>query len=301
MKALLTALIKAQGEFEAVTKDRENPAFKSKYATLGSVNEAVDPALRKYGLLVLQDARTEWVEGRCLVIVGTALWHAESGENVSHSLALIPAKTDPQGIGSAISYGRRYGKMTLLGLSAEDDDGSAASSGKPVTGQAQGKPTQQMKAAPQHKTEPERKPEPTMTGNQNGANAVAVAGPLQGRALLEKHIRDGQSNSSVLSPAIWQTWRAPADAFAWAMEQGACANEFEAKNSLKKIVDGQFGGRLTSGNMAQVFEAFHAHQIDKIAQRNGANGEPPATPGLEDDVPFGMGDNAPAPTIHGAE
>lgn len=59
-------------------------------------------------------------------------------------------------------------------------------------------------------------------------------------------------------------WASAADAYAWAIESGACKNEFEAKNSLKKIVDAQFGGRLHTGNMAEVFDAFHARQMDKL-------------------------------------
>lgn len=59
-------------------------------------------------------------------------------------------------------------------------------------------------------------------------------------------------------------WDNAAAAYAWAVESGACSNEFEAKNSMRKIVDGQFGGRLTKDNMTAVFEAFHARQMDKL-------------------------------------
>lgn len=270
MKALLGALIKAQGEFEAVVKDAKNPHLNSKYATLGSVNEAVDGALRKHGLIVLQDARTEFDEaGRCLVVVGTSLWHAESGESVSHSLALIAPQTTPQGIGSAISYGRRYGKMTLLGLAAEDDDANGASGTKVPQGKAEGKGNGNAAppppaAKPKGKTQPEAQTEPP-----------APATPST----------NGNGNALPFAPNVDA-------AKAWAVEVGACQNEFEARNSLKKIVDGQFSGRLTTGNTAAVFAAFHARQLEKLGQRNMAPTEPPA------EVDFGMGDNATAPNFH---
>jgi hypothetical protein len=63
---------------------------------------------------------------------------------------------------------------------------------------------------------------------------------------------------------VWQAWKAPADAYGWAMDVKACDNEFEAKNSLKKIVDGQFGGSLTTGNAADVYRAFYDRQQEKL-------------------------------------
>lgn len=64
-------------------------------------------------------------------------------------------------------------------------------------------------------------------------------------------------------------WASAADAYAWAVEAGACANEFEAKNSLKKIVDAA-GGRLTKENMADAMDAFHARQMEKLHEKADA-------------------------------
>lgn len=128
MKNLYSALLAAQREFAPVPKDGRNPAFRSTYATLGAVQETAFPVLHKHGLLVIQSARTDWLtNGSPVVTVGATLVHAESGESISQELGLMPAKVDPQGIGSAISYGRRYILLTMLGLSADDDDGQAAS------------------------------------------------------------------------------------------------------------------------------------------------------------------------------
>lgn len=117
-KELIGALVKAKGQMGAIVKDRENPFFKSTYATLGSVLEAVEPALLQNGLAIVQG-----MDGGALV---TALYHV-SGQSIRFSYPINPVKPDPQGIGSAVTYARRYSLMALLSLNAEDDDGQAAS------------------------------------------------------------------------------------------------------------------------------------------------------------------------------
>ncbi len=132
MKNLMAALLKAQSEFGAVRKDGKNPAFHSSYATLGSVQDAAMPALIANGIVCYQDARTTIDEGgRITVFVGTMLFHVQSGEQINQELGLVPAKQDPQGVGSAITYGRRYGLMTALGLSPDDDDGNSSAAQRP--------------------------------------------------------------------------------------------------------------------------------------------------------------------------
>lgn len=156
MKALLTAFAKAQGEFNPLIKDGMNPAFKSKYATLEAVQGAAFPALAKNGLVVLQSARVDWGEdGKPMVIVGVALWHTASEEMVAQEIALPPVQSTSQGIGSAITYGRRYALMTLLGLAPDDDDGNSASN-TPVQGRPVNQPKPQQAAA---KAEPAQTPD----------------------------------------------------------------------------------------------------------------------------------------------
>jgi len=65
-------------------------------------------------------------------------------------------------------------------------------------------------------------------------------------------------------------WDSAAAAYTWAVESGACANEHEARGSLKKIVDAKFGGRLTGDNMAAAFDAFHARQMEKLHDKADA-------------------------------
>lgn len=125
--AIAKALFVMQSNMGDLTTNASNPAFKSKYADLGAVVEAVSPALEKAKLTVLQGASGEVLpDGSYVTIVETMLLH-ESGEWVRCRLPIKPSKQDPQGAGSAITYGRRYGLQSLCGLAPEDDDGNKAS------------------------------------------------------------------------------------------------------------------------------------------------------------------------------
>jgi hypothetical protein len=123
MNALFAAMAKAFPEIEGASKDKNNPAFKSKYADLTSVSDAIKPALVKHGLFYSQITH-EQAGGVC---VETILCH-ESGESFSFGKLFVPAgKQDAQGYGSALTYARRYSLMTAFGVCPEDDDGNAAS------------------------------------------------------------------------------------------------------------------------------------------------------------------------------
>jgi hypothetical protein len=126
------AVVAAAAELGPVAKDATNPAFRNRYATLDAIMEAVRPVLARHGLAVIQTGTTpETVDGRLTSFgVETMLLH-KSGEWIASSVTLPIEKMTAQGAGSAMSYGRRYGISALLGLTAEDDDGNAASS-RPV-------------------------------------------------------------------------------------------------------------------------------------------------------------------------
>jgi hypothetical protein len=145
---LAKALCKTQATVEAVKKDASNPFFKSKYADLASVWASIREALTSNGLSVLQEPASK--ENR--VQITTTLIHS-SGEYVRSCLEVVATKADPQGIGSAITYARRYALGAIIGIAPEDDDGNAASQGKPQ--QQQQKPAQQfgLKTADQLQSE----------------------------------------------------------------------------------------------------------------------------------------------------
>ena len=117
---LADALAKAQAEMEGATKDSTNPHFRSKYADLASIRDACRP-LAKYGIAHLQPTRAEGPH----VTVTTLLLHS-SGEWIAEDLTLTAGQNTPQAVGSAITYGRRYGLAAMVGIAPEDDDGEAA-------------------------------------------------------------------------------------------------------------------------------------------------------------------------------
>jgi hypothetical protein len=119
---LHTAMARAFAEIEAATKDSTNPHFRSKYADLASVIEAVKPALINNGLFFTQRPHPA-DDG---VSVETFVHH-RNGEMLSLGILYMPAnKRDPQGFGSALTYCKRYGLQTAFGVPTEDDDGNAA-------------------------------------------------------------------------------------------------------------------------------------------------------------------------------
>lgn len=127
MESLFGAMAKAFPEIEGAAKDRNNPAFKSKYADLSSVVDAIKPALVKNGLFFAQMTH-EQQGGVC---IETLVCHT-SGEQMSFGKLFVPAgKQDAQGYGSALTYARRYSLMTAFGVCPEDDDGNAAAKSAP--------------------------------------------------------------------------------------------------------------------------------------------------------------------------
>jgi len=122
---LTAALVKFQGMMLKVGKDSINPHFKNRYASLSTIIEATQKPLADCGLAIIQLPEGE----NCL---RTMLVH-ESGEFISESYRMTPSKNDPQGLGSAITYQRRYALGAILNLNIdEDDDGNQASAKAPA-------------------------------------------------------------------------------------------------------------------------------------------------------------------------
>lgn len=126
ISALAAALSKAQGAIDDASKGAVNTYYSSKYADLASVRSVIREPLAVNDLSVVQLPKT--VQGG--VEVTTMLLH-KSGQFISESLFMPSSKPDAHGLGSAISYARRYGLMSILCLAADDDDGNAAVSRPP--------------------------------------------------------------------------------------------------------------------------------------------------------------------------
>jgi hypothetical protein len=124
---IYTALAKAQTSMGKALKDSSNPHFRSKYADLASVMNACLGALTTNGIAVTHS--TEWSETEQQLV--TTFTHGASDTSCSIAIPLLLGKRDMQGLGSAITYARRYGVMALAGIAPEDDDGNAAAANAP--------------------------------------------------------------------------------------------------------------------------------------------------------------------------
>jgi len=120
------AFCKLQGSIRPAIKDATNPAFRSKYADLGAVWEAVRQPLTDNGFSIIQstdfDNSDVWLK--------TTVLHT-SGEKMEGRYPLRPTKNDPQGFGSALTYAKRYSIAAMLGVVADEDDDGNAAAAKP--------------------------------------------------------------------------------------------------------------------------------------------------------------------------
>jgi hypothetical protein len=193
IKELAAALAKAQGEMKPAGMDAANPHFRSKYASLASVWEAARGPLSRNGLAVIQALG---VDDRGGVVLTTTLTHS-SGEWVESLYPVNPVKPDPQGLGSACTYAKRYSLSALVGIVAdEDDDGNEAS--RPVSPQNRPQSVSMREPRSPSVERPSPavdKPRPSAPGD-----FVASSGRLKGRPLkafgeieLETFVLDVQS------------------------------------------------------------------------------------------------------------
>jgi len=137
LNALAESLAKAQGVMVPAKKGAQNPFFKMKYADLASVWDVCRGPLSENGLSVVQAIS---VPAPGETILQTILLHT-SGQLIVSSYPVKPVKDDPQGMGSAITYARRYALMAMIGIAPEDDDGESAVRRAPKDGHPEKKAT----------------------------------------------------------------------------------------------------------------------------------------------------------------
>ena len=118
LEALFGALAKAQAKMGSARKGSANPFFKSKYADLSEVRKTAQ-VIHEFGLAI-----TQFPDGENGLV--TVLGH-ESGQYIKCHMQMKPVKNDPQGLGSCLTYMRRYAMQSVLGIPSEDDDGNKAS------------------------------------------------------------------------------------------------------------------------------------------------------------------------------
>ena len=125
---LMSALSKMQGELKMALKDSDNPYFKSKYADLATCINTAKKPMADNGLSVSQHCGFDGNYVRCVTVLGHS-----SGQYMASTCVIPVTKKDAQGVGSAITYARRYSFSAVIGLSQDDDDGNWASN-KDVAG-----------------------------------------------------------------------------------------------------------------------------------------------------------------------
>lgn len=136
------ALAKFQSEVSDPNRTKENAFLKSKYVTLDSLLQAVRPVLASNGLSFLQVPFT----GADVVSVTTMLLH-ESGEWFESEPFTLPLmKKDPQGVGSVVTYARRYSLSSILGVAWDEDDDAQSNNETELTRQVLHEVTELVKA-----------------------------------------------------------------------------------------------------------------------------------------------------------
>lgn len=240
-KLIAAAFVKARGEM-SVTVAKDAKGNYGKYVTLAALVEASTSILAKNGLAIVQEAGMD-EHG---VTVDTWLIH-ESGATIDFGVLTMPlTNRTPQSVGSALTYGRRYALAAVCGLAPDDDDGQAA---------------ENAQARPQ-RTQATQQVQSSTNGTRNAPSPAALA--ENGDVAFRNDSPPTDAELEVLG-----TWRTPQEAQAWAVQVGACLNDFEAQNSFKNTVE-DHGGRLTKENVAAVYLAFLRKQNAKLSKRVAA-------------------------------
>lgn len=125
---LAAALAKAQAVMDGAKKGSKNEHFRSKYADLSSVIDAVKEPLSSNGIAFVQMPSADGP----VVHVTTVLIH-ESGEHIQSTMSATAKDPGPQAVGSTLTYLRRYSLMAMVGIAPEDDDGNEGQGSKPET------------------------------------------------------------------------------------------------------------------------------------------------------------------------
>ena len=119
---LAKALAKCQTDLVPASKSSSNPFFNSKYSDISEVLKACQRPLGNNGIALTQGSHNS----KTGFYVWTQLTHADSGEYIRTAIAVSVGKADNHAIGSALTYGRRYGISAMVGIAQEDDDGNTS-------------------------------------------------------------------------------------------------------------------------------------------------------------------------------
>jgi len=243
---LAGSLAKAQGAMRAALKDSVNPHFRSRYADLAGVWDACREPLASNGLAVIQ---TPGEIGDKTIELTTILAH-ESGEWIQSTFTIPVSKPDAQGVGSAVTYARRYALAAMVGIVQDDDDGNAAT-----------QPRKQVTIRRPDATEPEPAPQGRPFNLDEALTAIRKA-----------------ENVDVLKAVYTDAYNA-ADALG---DDAGIAELIKAKDERKAALasKGTVPSKVKSA-MAKL------RSTPEAAPAPAAEAAPAPAPEQQDDVPFG--------------
>lgn len=224
---LVKALVAAQTVMGAAAKDKLNPHFGSRYADLASCLDACRKPLADNGLAMFQPSSASGPS----VTVTTLLAHT-SGEWISCDLTITAEKQTAQGLGSALSYARRYGLSSLIGLAADDDDGNEVSAGKPSSGSKKA----QEDVATRKIAEMQKQPLTTKAKDFAALKAFAEMKELIGEKLYRSVLR---SNGFEKSNEI--------------ADEAKARDVYKQMGAIRKIVAAAGHGELIPGINEEIF------------------------------------------------
>ncbi len=255
VQELFSALSAAQKVMAGATKDATNPHFGNRYADLASVWDACRAPLADNGLSVFQPVTAEGSR----VTVTTLLAH-KSGQWISSDLTLTSDKATAQGVGSAITYGRRYGLSAMVGIAPEDDDGNLAS-GRQGSKEAQQEVAQRKLAG---KPKGDRS-NPEQYEPESGRHHID-AGQAAPGATDFKMLSEFKAMKAALGDVIYY---ACLKAFGYhksnQIESAAKGREvYRSMGTVKKVVDAAKHGEVLPGMNEAVFENLPAESLAAV-------------------------------------
>lgn len=213
LKELPLALAAAQGELKDAEENSENPAYGSKYANLEAYLPIIRPVLSKHNIVFTQGVN---LANKTLE---TLLLH-KSGEFIRYEMPLLTNRQDMQGLGSAITYARRYSLASALGMGSEDDDGEA-SKGSGNRGQ-QNQQRQNQQGGQRQQQRPQNQNQNSAAGQAKSAQQQSNQPP---RAAQPKPDEPLPSTSGMTEPPSHDAGKIPEDDLDAALAKGSPEKE----------------------------------------------------------------------------
>ncbi len=178
---LSAALCSFQGKMGAISKENLNPFFKSKYASLSTILEAIQSPMFEAGLAITQFPDDDKLT--------TILIHGESGQFLESSYKMpVSKQNDPQAVGSAITYARRYAIGAVLSLNIDEDDDANSASDIKKNNAAQNIPSYKQKYDNKNTISPSSQPTQQKESKPKPASTISLEDDLEITTLKDHYV-----------------------------------------------------------------------------------------------------------------